>query len=185
MDNFRMKTTIRRVLISFVVSLRIIALGYGYIRFSPDYAINDVSNITDSSLTSCVEFHGSDYIPLKQFTTFRFRAIANHGDYINVTLVGKMLGCRYNLYVIPLSKTQTESWQGIWLACDLQSTSTVVDKDVCTFRCYCGGGCDEIQITKRPRKPEESKWSLCLINVTSGKTISFFHFRFSLRTEHN
>ncbi|KAK2138722.1 hypothetical protein LSH36_2521g00020 [Paralvinella palmiformis] len=42
----------------------------------------------------------------------------------------------------------------------------VVNKnESCIFRCHCLGGCEDIQITKRPHKAEENVWSLCDIDV--------------------
>ena len=67
--------------------------------------------------------------------------------------------------MIPLSKPETEMWTGIWRTCDLMSIPVVNENESCIFRCHCLGGCEEIQITKRPRKAEENPWSLCRIDV--------------------
>lgn len=80
-------------------------------------------------------------------------------------MTGRKRGCKYNLYSIPLTKPQTKTWSGIWATCDVSENTPGKDKERCRFKCHCRGGCEEIQITKRPRNVAENSWSLCHITV--------------------
>ena len=83
-------------------------------------------------------------------------------------MTGSNLGCGRSLFVIPLTRPQTLDWTGIWRTCDLTSKYERGDKDLCHFLCHCLGGCEEIQIMKRPRKGEQRSWSLCDIAIAAG-----------------
>ncbi|KAK2145807.1 hypothetical protein LSH36_656g01010 [Paralvinella palmiformis] len=135
------------------------------IKFRPDNDFRKTENLTDNSSDTCFVFYGDTQVSEIQYTTFRINTSELQDDYIKVSLIGKSLGCGHNLHVIPLTKPQTEMWTGIWLTCDLMSIPVINENESCIFRCHCLGGCEEIQITKIPRTPEERSWSLCHIDI--------------------
>ena len=146
------------------------------IQTGEDYtsAVNLSFIENDNSTETCTTFKPDVQGNSLHFTTLRIPFYDDLVDYINVTLIGRNLSCGFTLFVMPLTKPQTEAWTGIWLTCQLLSNTS---NDKCTFNCHCPGGCSVIQVSKRPRKPEDSSWSLCYFHFlypSAGNYICFF-----------
>lgn len=137
-------------------------------RFHPDYVIQNDANLTDASPQTCMTFHNETELSRPEKTVLRLKTLTTLRDNVNVTLTGKRLGCGYNLFLVPITKQETDTWSGIWFACNVLETSKDEDQEKCIFMCPCRGVCEEIHITRRPRNAEESTWTLCHISVTHG-----------------
>ena len=121
------------------------------IRFNPKVVIQEHDNLTDDYIETCISFDANQETMEKKDITFRFPVTADQLENINVTLIGTKLGCGRNMFVIPLTKPQTVLWTGIWRTCSLFEKFEIEGKESCTFHCPCLGGCEEIQVTRRPR----------------------------------
>ena len=94
-------------------------------RFNP----NGISpkNGTISS-RNCSVFYADEAIPERRYSTFRVSVPEEDVEYVNVTLLGENMTCDHDLYAMPLSVAQTDTWAGMWLTCPLLETS--VDGDL-------------------------------------------------------
>jgi len=121
--------------------------------------------LTDDSIETCTSFLLDEGRPIPQYTMFRIEVVDDDADLVNVTIIGTNLSCGYNLHVTPLSSADTEKWTGRWTKCPLKHAFAYGNKEKCFYQCQCSGGCEEIQVIKRPRTVEESEWTVCSICV--------------------
>ncbi len=122
--------------------------------------------LEDNNTDTCTTFQADGQLQTPKDTILRVAVLHENVNYVNVTVIGEHFKCGWDLFVIPLTKPQTKDWAGIWLTCDLMETSNKAGKEACTFNCQCLGGCAEIQVCRRPRKAEQSIWSLCHLDIS-------------------
>ena len=144
----------------------------------PDFLIpDDMSALTDDDVGTCTKFKAVEEIKERQFTTFRIQLDENSEldifKSVIVSLIGEDMGCSQNLHVMPLIAQQTKTWSGVWSTCPLIEKSSENGIEKCVFQCQCNGGCQEIQVCKRPRTFAESTWKLCHICLYNGKFNNF------------
>jgi hypothetical protein len=116
---------------------------------------------------------------ISHYTQFRVQKFAGQISDINVTIIGRQLGCGYNLYITPLTVEQSNTWQGIWTSCTLLETGSDDSKELCSYWCKSPGYWEELQVLKVPRTSDESDWELCHMNITSnsdGENNIVYHF---------
>ena len=121
--------------------------------------------LTDDIQETCALFRVNMESANTRDTTLRVEVPDSEAEIVNVSLIGRNLSCDYSLFVIPITEVEKAKWTGIWIVCDrLDSQKDQFEK--CLYRCECAGGCEEIQIMKRPRDEEEDpSWSLCQIQI--------------------
>jgi hypothetical protein len=110
---------------------------------------------------------------MPKITKFRVQIPESDVNEVNITLRGTDLGCGKNLYVTPLRAAEAEKWTGKWSTCPVLDISVQGGQEVCKYNCQCEGGCEEIQVMKRPRSIQESSWTLCpicLVYQSKGNT---------------
>ena len=117
--------------------------------------------LIDDYLDTCSVFAVDGGVP--KFTQFRVTVSDVAVDFVNLMVIGSSLQCGRNLYVTPLSATETMKWEGRWNICQLFQTSLDKGKESCYYRCKCSDNCADIQVMKVPLTLGERSWTLCHI----------------------
>ena len=146
-------------------------VGHLYIRFEDrSLRSTNLEALTDNTSDTCTTFQRINNISISYYTQFRVQKFAGQISDINVTIIGRQLGCGYNLYITPLTVEQSNTWQGIWTPCTLLETGSDDSKELCSYWCKSPGYWKELQVLKVARRPEELNWEFCDINITSNST---------------
>ncbi len=132
-----------------------------------------IENMNDSNPTTCTGFTSNNGRPAPM--TFRVGVNDSPGVEINITLLVQNTSCSSPpLYVSPISDVAKQRWTGKWTTCPLLTSQSSGTTMTCMYNCQCdvNGGCEEIQVTHRPRTPQEISWSVCDISIT-GMLLSY------------
>ncbi|KAK2163669.1 hypothetical protein LSH36_75g02044 [Paralvinella palmiformis] len=78
----------------------------------------------NESAETCTTF-SSESVAIPRHTQFRIEVADDINDYAEVTMIGTNLGCGHNLYVSPLSRSETEKWTGHWTTCPFKGSVDV------------------------------------------------------------
>ncbi len=145
-----------------------VAVCCGHITESPSgqQSIN-IGKMNDSNPTTCTGFTSNNGRPAPM--TFRVGVNDSPGVEINITLLVQNTSCSSPpLYVSPISDVAKQRWTGKWTTCPLLTSQSSGTTMTCMYNCQCdvNGGCEEIQVTHRPRTPQEISWSVCDIIIT-------------------
>ena len=131
------------------------------VRFNPNQVKPEDGQF---STETCTRFVPDQNIQTEQYSTFRIDIPEERLDSVIVIVLGENIGCAYDLYVMPLTVTETANWSGLWVICPLLETTAADGLNKrCVFRCECNGMCKEIQVCRRPHNYEETAWTLCSI----------------------
>ena len=128
---------------------------------------DNVMYMNDTDNTTCSSFTSSTGRPAP--TTFMISAADSSSSTINVTIIVKnVLACKGPpLYVSPITSVASEKWTGKRTSCPVTSNQAVGEVRTCSYTCQCpSGGCEQIQVTHRPRTPTQLSWSICGIMMT-------------------
>ena len=131
------------------------------VRFNPNQVKPEDGQF---STETCTRFVPDQNIQTEQYSTFRIDIPEERLDSVIVIVLGENIGCGYDLYVMPLTVTETANWSGLWMICPLLETTAADGLNKrCVFRCECNGMCKKIQVCRRPHNYEETAWTLCSI----------------------
>ncbi|KAK2146038.1 hypothetical protein LSH36_638g01004 [Paralvinella palmiformis] len=164
--------------IAFVIDIKSVDFGIGncYLSVRSDYLSiipDEERYLTDESPQTCASFNISSEVNTPRYTQFRVQLDDDQFiEQVTVTLIGTNLGCGHGLYVSPLSATETSTWTGLWMTCQLENRSSYEDKQMCFYECPCLASCKEIQIMKYPKVIMDSPWTLCHMCITYPTVIN-------------
>jgi len=141
------------------------------VSFNPKQIIPENNTL---SKDTCTRFVADNNSSKEQFSTFRIELAEDNVFFVNVSLQGLNMSGGNDLYVTPLTESQTRNWSGMWMTCHLARKSDGDGIKRYTFSCPCYGICKAIQVIRRPHNFEESHWDLCHVCLSYNTTGNLF-----------
>ncbi|KAK2159424.1 hypothetical protein LSH36_153g00063 [Paralvinella palmiformis] len=119
------------------------------VSFNPKQIIPENNTL---SKDTCTRFVADNNSSKEQFSTFRIELAEDNVFFVNVSLQGLNMSGGNDLYVTPLTESQTRNWSGMWMTCHLARKSDGDGIKRYTFSCPCYGICkllEDLIILKR------------------------------------
>ena len=140
--------------------------GDSSIRFADYSLIPRNEDFLRGNSENCTVFQQKDANSNDGFTQFRITARVAEFSEINVTIKGTRFGCGKQLFVSPLTLSESETWLGRWKSFKLAEITENNKTETCLYRLRFTSPINEIQVLRTSFCSEYLNWGICLIKLS-------------------